>query len=41
VPNGRGVMLMRSFMTKLEYNAKGNRVLMEKERDPAAEDAAE
>ena len=41
VPNGRGVMLMRSFMTKLEYNAKGNRVLMEKQRDPAAADAAE
>lgn len=37
VPNGRGVMLMRSFMTKLEYNAEGNRVLMEKQRDPAAD----
>ena len=37
VPNGRGVMLMRSFMTKLEYNARGNRVTMEKRRDPAAE----
>lgn len=30
-PNGRGVMLMRTFMTRIEYNAKGNRVLMEKQ----------
>jgi serine/threonine-protein kinase RsbW len=37
VPNGRGVMLMRSFMTKLEYNARGNRVTMEKRRDQPAE----
>jgi serine/threonine-protein kinase RsbW len=35
-PNGRGVMLMRNFMTRVEYSARGNRVLMEKER-PAAE----
>lgn len=41
VPNGRGVMLMRSFMTRLEYNAKGNRVTMEKRRDPTTDDAAE
>jgi serine/threonine-protein kinase RsbW len=34
-PNGRGVMLMRNFMTRVEYNARGNRVLMEKERPPA------
>ena len=40
VPNGRGVMLMRSFMTRLEYNAKGNRVLMEKQRDAEADAAA-
>jgi len=33
VPSGRGVMLMRTFMTRLEYNAKGNSVLMEKRRD--------
>jgi serine/threonine-protein kinase RsbW len=33
VPNGRGVMLMRSFMTRIEYNAKGNAVLLEKIRD--------
>lgn len=35
VPNGRGVMLMRSFMTRLEYSPKGNRVLMEKRRQPS------
>lgn len=32
-PNGRGVMLMRSFMTRVEYNAKGNSVVLEKRRD--------
>lgn len=32
-PGGRGVMLMRSFMTRIEYNAKGNSVLLEKRRD--------
>ena len=31
-PNGRGVMLMRNFMTKVEYNPKGNAVFMEKIR---------
>jgi serine/threonine-protein kinase RsbW len=37
-PGGRGVMLMRSFMTRIEYNAKGNSVLLEKRRreKPAA-----
>jgi len=35
-PGGRGVMLMRSFMTRIEYNAKGNSVLLEKKR-PADE----
>ena len=34
-PNGRGVMLMRTFMTRIEYNARGNRVLMEKQQSPA------
>jgi serine/threonine-protein kinase RsbW len=34
-PSGRGVMLMRSFMTRIEYNAKGNAVLLEKTRNPA------
>jgi serine/threonine-protein kinase RsbW len=31
-PSGRGVMLMRSFMTWIEYNAKGNGVVLEKRR---------
>jgi len=35
VPSGRGVMLMRSFMTSVAYNAKGNRVVMEKHRGTA------
>ena len=35
VPTGRGVMLMKSFMTRIEYNAKGNGVVLEKVR-PAA-----
>ncbi len=34
-PSGRGVMLMRSFMTRIEYNAKGNAVVLEKIRNPA------
>jgi serine/threonine-protein kinase RsbW len=37
VPTGRGVMLMRTFMTRLEYNATGNSVLMEKRRTQAEE----
>jgi serine/threonine-protein kinase RsbW len=32
VPSGRGVMLMKSFMTRIEYNAKGNGVVLEKLR---------
>jgi len=31
-PTGRGVMLMRSFMSRVEYNEVGNRVVMEKDR---------
>lgn len=31
-PTGRGIMLMRSFMTRVDYNATGNRVVMEKQR---------
>jgi serine/threonine-protein kinase RsbW len=31
-PCGRGIMLMRSYMTRVEYNARGNVVEMEKER---------
>jgi serine/threonine-protein kinase RsbW len=34
-PGGRGVMLMRSFMTSITYNAKGNAVVLEKIRSPA------
>jgi len=36
VPSGRGVMLMRSFMTRIEYNEKGNCVVLEKLREPEA-----
>ncbi|MFM8250111.1 MAG: ATP-binding protein [Planctomycetota bacterium] len=32
LPSGRGLMLMRSFMTLVEYNDKGNSVRMEKRR---------
>jgi serine/threonine-protein kinase RsbW len=31
-PCGRGVMLMRKFMSKVEFNKAGNRVVMEKQR---------
>ncbi len=31
-PGGRGVMLMKSFMTRIDYNAKGNAVELEKRR---------
>jgi serine/threonine-protein kinase RsbW len=34
-PGGRGVMLMRTFMTRIEYSDRGNRVLMEKQRPPS------
>lgn len=34
VPSGRGVMLMRSFMTRIEYNPAGNAVVLEKRRQP-------
>jgi serine/threonine-protein kinase RsbW len=34
-PGGRGVMLMRSFMTSITYNAAGNAVVLEKVRPPA------
>ena len=32
-PSGRGVLLMREFMTRVEYNAKGNCVILEKRRE--------
>lgn len=31
-PSGRGIMLMRSFMTHVEYSESGNCVVMEKRR---------
>lgn len=31
-PCGRGIMLMRAFMTLIEYNEAGNRVVLEKDR---------
>lgn len=37
-PSGRGLMLMRAFMTRIEYNATGNQVTLEKVRD--AEEAS-
>ena len=37
VPTGRGMMLMRSFMSRVEYNELGNQVVMEKERSEARE----
>ncbi len=41
VPSGRGLMLMRCYMTSVEFNAKGNCVTMEKVRssdDAVADD---
>ncbi len=32
IPGGRGVMLMRAFMSRVEFNALGNGVVMEKVR---------
>ena len=36
VSSGRGLMLMKSFMTRIEYNAKGNGVELEKIRAAAS-----
>lgn len=33
-PSGRGLMLMRSFMSEVKFNGLGNRVLMVKRRSP-------
>ncbi len=33
---GRGVMLMRAFMSRVEFNPQGNAVVMEKDREPTA-----
>lgn len=32
IPSGRGIMLMRTFMSRVEYNDLGNCVVMEKHR---------
>jgi serine/threonine-protein kinase RsbW len=37
MPGGRGVMLMRRFMDRVEFNEKGNAVLLEKRRTKAAQ----
>ena len=29
-PNGRGILIMRTYMSRVEYNAVGNAVLLEK-----------
>jgi len=36
IPRGRGVMLIRNYMTDVRYNAKGNRIEMSYRRPPAA-----
>jgi len=33
IPCGRGILLMRSYMDRVEYNKEGNTVVMEKTRD--------
>jgi len=40
-PGGRGIMLMKAFMTTVEYNERGNRVVLEKVRDGDGEDEGE
>lgn len=40
LPCGRGVLLMRHFLTELSYNDRGNRVTLEKERTSEASDAS-
>jgi serine/threonine-protein kinase RsbW len=37
-PSGRGIMLMRAFMTRVDYQGRGNRVLLEKCRGNGDED---
>jgi serine/threonine-protein kinase RsbW len=34
-PCGRGLLLMRGFMTEVEYHGRGNVVSMSKVREPA------
>ena len=35
IPSGRGIMLMRNFMSKVEYSAGGTTVTMEKQASPS------
>ena len=37
-PGGRGIMLMRSFMSVVEYNESGNRLTLEKLKDDGDDD---
>lgn len=37
-PCGRGIMLMRNFMSSIAYNETGNRVVLEKHRSPPEPD---
>ena len=37
-PCGRGVLLMRNFMTRVEFSEQGKRVVMEKHRDRSPRD---
>ena len=39
-PHGRGILLMRTFMSRVEYNETGNRVLLEKQRGKPEESGA-
>lgn len=39
LPSGRGLMLMRTFMSHVEYNERGNRVLMMKDRFSSEEES--
>jgi len=32
-PCGRGIMLMRAFLSVVEYNERGNQVILEKHRN--------
>lgn len=42
LPSGRGLMLMRTFMSVVEFNERGNRVIMEKQRStPGSEEPDE
>lgn len=40
-PCGRGIMLMRAFMSLIEYNETGNRIILEKCREEAESTAGE